>query len=109
MGSKDSGYNSILRFKNYFDFQPHCELFLLNLWRIIRKSQLVDSDSSDILIKGVIEILSSNHKLGGLKSNEDRIGNSTALMAYDPQGFADCIANRCGAIVLSVGMARQGQ
>ena len=53
------------------------------------------------MIKGVIEILSSIIELGGLKCSEDKVGNSTTLMAYDPQRFADCIANRCGAIVLS--------
>ena len=36
------------------------------------------------LIKGVIEILSSNHKLGGLNSNEDKVGNRPALTAYTP-------------------------
>ena len=33
----------------------------------------------NFLIKGVIEILSSNHKLGGLNCNEDKIGNSTCI------------------------------
>ncbi|MCH5226625.1 MAG: hypothetical protein J1F16_02220 [Muribaculaceae bacterium] len=36
----------------------------------------------NFLIKGVIEILSSNHKLGGLKFHEDKIGNSTYIDGY---------------------------
>ena len=44
-------------------------------------NQSVDLEKSDFIIKGVIEILSSNHKLGGLKSTEDKVCNSTALIA----------------------------
>ena len=36
-------------------------------------------ENDNFLIKGVIEILSSNHKLGGLKFHEDKIGNSTCI------------------------------
>ena len=38
----------------------------------------------NILIKGVIEILSSNHKLGGLNCNEGKISNSTCIEGYRP-------------------------
>ena len=53
------------------------------------------------LIKGVIEILSSIIELGGLKCSEDKVGNSTALMADELSRLTVHIANRCGAIVLS--------
>ena len=36
-------------------------------------------ENDNFLIKGVIEILSSNHKLGGLNCTEDKIGNSTCI------------------------------
>ena len=58
----------------------------------------------NFLIKGVIEILSSVLKLGGLDSNEDRIGNSTCIGGFLVCEITDYIAERCGAIVLSVGM-----
>ena len=75
--------------------------FLLTLRMILGQAKALAERVKTFLIKGVIEILSSIIELGGLKCSEDKVGNSTALMAYDPQRFADYIANRCGAIVLS--------
>ena len=81
--------------------------FFINFANDSRIGQRVGFETPDILVKGVIEILSSNIELGGLNSYEGKVCNSTALVADVLSRMTVHIANRCGAIVLSVGKVRQ--
>ncbi len=58
--------------------------------------------------KGVIEILSSNSKLGGLISSEDNLTMTPASLAIPmPEMGRLYMLNRCGAVVLSTAKVRQ--
>ena len=57
--------------------------------------------------KGVIEILSSNSKLGGLISSEDNLTMAPTSVAIQTPERDSVYAFRCGAVVLSTAKVRQ--
>ena len=57
--------------------------------------------------EGVIEILSSNSKLGGLISSEDNLTMAPTSVAIPMPEGASVYALRCGAVVLSTAKVRQ--
>ena len=57
--------------------------------------------------EGVIEILSSNSKLGGLNFHEDNLTMAPTSVAIPMPEGASVYALRCGAVVLSTAKVRQ--